>query len=250
MVDYNSMDDIKPSQSRACSRMRHIAEETPGTLHTDEPDVRADDRGCSAAVVNVRRVHRPFAICGATLRIRCTWNCFDIWPAHTRTRKLLRWTCRNADKQKRYANAGIELANLEFSSGDITQQNLAQCLDGRQAHIVVAEGLLIYLERQNIHELCQNLLPGMADGAHFIAEVVIASKEDLTTLGNIIRMMRRNTGSDVARGRVESKEQGIELFQTGGFVNTQAYLFEDLADKTQLTEPNRNLLLILDGEKG
>lgn len=156
-----------------------------------------------------------------------------------------------ADKQERYAKANIDLPpNLEFRSDDLTQQPLASILDGQQAHMVVAEGLLIYLEHDYIRQLSHNLLTGMADGAHFVAEIVYASKQDLNAVGGIVRAIRRNTGSDVARGRVESKEQGLELLRSSGYADSNVYIFDDLQAEADLEKAYRNLLLLLHGRKG
>jgi O-methyltransferase involved in polyketide biosynthesis len=154
-----------------------------------------------------------------------------------------------AQKKSRYIKSKIALpSNHEFVAADLKAVNLMEALNGRKADIVMARGLLIYFKEEDIRQAAAHVLTGLKPGGRFIADMVMASKEELSPFQRIGDFFQRQTHSDARVGRFETKEEGITLFKDLGYENVDGYLFSDLEQVANLPTPNTNMMLMVDAQ--
>ncbi len=154
-----------------------------------------------------------------------------------------------SQKKTRYNRGKIDIpSNHEFIAADLKAVNLTDALSGRKADIVMARGLFIYFKEPDIRHASAHILTGLKPGGRFIADMVLASKEELSPFQRIGDFFQHQTHSDARVGRIETLEDGITLFKEIGYAHVDGYRFSDLEAVANLPTPNTNMMLMVDAQ--
>ncbi|MDW8300756.1 MAG: class I SAM-dependent methyltransferase [Anaerolineae bacterium] len=138
-----------------------------------------------------------------------------------------------AEKQKRFARAGLAIPpNLRMLSADLGVRSLTEVLQGEQADVFSAEGLLMYLTLESVQRLALGVHQSLRQGGVFIADVL--TQESVRALNQskirqAASLFRRNAGQWI--GVVEDYDHARRLFEGVGYSQVEIHDVSNLAER-------------------
>jgi O-methyltransferase involved in polyketide biosynthesis len=156
-----------------------------------------------------------------------------------------------ADKQQRYAKAGIEIPeNLSWKTADLGVTPLWEVLEDQQADIIVAEGLTQYYPSDGIERIARNVLRCLTPGGFYICDFSLEPLRKYLTQTNTpaARLFIRQAGA--MPGILANEQAGIDLLHRAGYETVEVLHIADLtASIRSVPKPFPELSVIFCGQK-
>lgn len=155
-----------------------------------------------------------------------------------------------AEKQRRLRMAHnlIVPFNLEWRGCDLSQESLASVMGYEQADVIVIEGLLPYLAREDCLKILRQTRDSLKPGGICVCDVMQRKPMEEVQRTNAFAQFRRHATS--LRYAVSDAEELHALFAEAGFAESAAYLPSALAEQWNLLRPVKDYVFFAVGQRG
>lgn len=139
-----------------------------------------------------------------------------------------------AEKQRRLQRKHIDIpSNLIWLTGDLAVTPLSAILGEQKAHIISAEGLLPYLDHNQIKQLGRWVSESLYPGGIFVADAPL--RKGVQEIQQLASFFSRQAGNWY--GILDEEMVGVQLLMDSGFDQVETYVATDFADEFKLPMP-------------
>jgi O-methyltransferase involved in polyketide biosynthesis len=117
--------------------------------------------------------------------------------------------------------------NIQWLSADLGTQPLQEVLQGRKAHAMTAEGLMMYFPHEQITSIGHQIYDNLVSGGILVCDM--GWRRGQQTVQNEARMLSRQSGRFI--GNVDNAEQVQEIFSKSGFEEVEVLLPSQTAER-------------------
>lgn len=152
-----------------------------------------------------------------------------------------------ATKRKRLSQHHLQPpANLTWMTADLVHTPLVDVLDGTDADIIIAEGLLLYFSPIDATSIMKSLLAALKPGGILIVDIFNRSEIRALLDGSnskiAYKLFTRVTGK--FQGMVDTLDEAQSWMDNAGGSDIHLHLLSDSAQQYDLLQPVRDIALI------
>jgi O-methyltransferase involved in polyketide biosynthesis len=145
------------------------------------------------------------------------------------------------EKQRRLQKAITLPQNISWRAADLGVASLASVLEGRQATVITAEGLLPYFAREQQVQICRQCFDNLLPGGAMMADM--SWKEGVALSQKGTRFFSNQAGRLL--GIVDDQAAARGIFMDAGYQKVDVYLPTELAPQYGLPMPVMNFQLLV-----